>query len=336
MSCSRSRRCASVVARRGFTLVELLVVIAIIGVLVAMLLPAVQAAREAARRSSCSNNLKQLCLALHNYHDTYRRFPPGGVFNPSVTNPSWSIQARILPFIEQKNLQDLIDWNLPYSAQPLVTRQRIDTLICPSEVNDRERPDGALTHYPLNYGGNYGTWFVYDPNTRQGGNGLFYPNSATGFNSVIDGTSSTIAFAEVKAWNPYLRDGANPNAAGTAIPANPAAVVGYGGNFKADSGHTEWVDSRVHQSGVTGTFPPNTEFPFTNSGQIYDVDFTSSREGGSLTNLTYATVTSRSYHPGGAQISLTDGSTRFVAETIDIITWRSLTTRDGREVVGNY
>src|SRR5512134_2021324 len=99
-----ARRNAS--PRGGFTIVELLVVIAIIGVLIALLLPAVQAAREAARRTQCKNNLKQLGLALHNYHDVYTVFPPGGTYRAAAVQPAgWSIQARLLPYIEQANLQ---------------------------------------------------------------------------------------------------------------------------------------------------------------------------------------------------------------------------------------
>ncbi|OHB79300.1 MAG: prepilin-type N-terminal cleavage/methylation domain-containing protein [Planctomycetes bacterium RBG_16_64_10] len=323
--------------RTAFTLVELLVVIAIIGILVALLLPAVQAAREAARRMSCTNNLKQIGLALHNYHDTYKGFPPSAILPAGVVPfDSWSPQVRLLPYVERRSLQDLIDWKQGYSSQPAVTKTRVATYLCPSEIKDEERPDGSLTHYPLNYGINLGTWFVYDPNTREGGNGLVYPNSKTKFASVTDGTSNTLAFAEVKAWNPYLRDGGNPNTPGAPIPETPADVSSLGGNFKTNSGHTEWVDGRVHQIGFTGTFPPNTVIPFSSGDKTYDIDFNSYREGKTDDQLTYAVVTSRSYHPGGVNALLADGSVRFVSDTIDLITWRSLATRDGGEVVGEY
>ncbi|HUG67120.1 MAG TPA: DUF1559 domain-containing protein [Pirellulaceae bacterium] len=321
-------------AHRAFTLVELLVVIAIIGILVALLLPAVQAAREAARRMSCGNNLKQIGLALHNYHDTYKAFPPSALIPYGATADSFSPQARLLSFLEQENLQDLIDWNASYAAQPVVTRQRIATYICPSEVGDRERPDGALTHYPLTYGMNFGTWFVFDPRSRSGGNGIAYPNGRVNFASVTDGTSNTLAFAEVKAWAPYLRDGGTPNGLGVPIPTTPAQVVGFGGSFKANSGHTEWIDGRTHQSGFTGTFPPNTKFIYASGGEDYDVDFNSSREGKTTNQTTYAVVTSRSYHPGGAQVGLVDGSVRFASETVDLSVWRGYATRDGGEVSG--
>lgn len=317
----------------GFTLVELLVVIAIIGVLVALLLPAVQAAREAARRMSCSNNLKQITLALHNYHDTYRAFPPSAIHPPGIVSDGWSLQARLLPLLEQANLQDLINWNLTYAAQTAVAKTRVPTYLCPSEPKDHERVDGAITHYPLNYGVNLGTWFLFNPTNSQSSDGLTGPNARTSMASLLDGTSNTLAFAEVKAWSPYLRDGGNPSSLGVAIPGSPAAVVAYGGSFKADSGHTEWVDGRVHQTGVTGTFPPNTKVPYTNSGVLYDVDFNSSREGKTTDKPTYAAVTARSYHPGGVGVAMADGSCRFVAETVELLVWRGLSTRSGGEVV---
>ncbi|GIX00364.1 MAG: prepilin-type N-terminal cleavage/methylation domain-containing protein [Pirellulaceae bacterium] len=331
-------RAGSQAGRSAFTLVELLVVIAIIGILVGLLLPAVQAAREAARRMSCSNNMKQIVLALHNYHDTYRKFPPSGFFPRGFTGDGWSVQARLLPQIEQANLSNLIDWRFTYAQQPAVASTRVPVYLCPSEPNDRLRPDPKpglpdFAHYPLNYGANVGQWFVFDPQSGRGGNGVFYPNSRLNMASITDGTSNTIAFAEVKAYNPYLRDGGNPSNLGVAPPSDPAQVVAYGGDFKTNSGHTEWVDGRIHQTGFTTLFPPNTKVLYTNGGQTYDVDFNSSREGKSITLPTYASVTSRSYHTGGVQVGLADGSVHFVTESIDRAVWWALGSRDGGEVV---
>lgn len=323
--------------KTGFTLVELLVVIAIIGVLVALLLPAVQAAREAARRSSCQNNLKQIGLSLHNFHDTMGYFPPSGQVAAGATGTSWSVQARLLPFLEQGNLNNLINFNLPYSSQVQVAKTKVPVYQCPSDPNsNRERPDGAITHFPLNYGVNSGTWFVFDPNSQTGGDGIAHVNSMLGFASVTDGTSNTIAFAEVKSYQAYFRNSGSPNAVNAPFPANAAAISGMGGSFKADSGHTEWVDFRVHQTGFTGTFAPNTKVPHTDSGKLYDIDYNSYREGESATNMTYAAVTSRSYHSGGAQVNLVDGSVKLINSNIQLSTWRALTSRSGGEVPGEF
>ncbi|NLE37148.1 MAG: DUF1559 domain-containing protein [Pirellulaceae bacterium] len=322
---------------RAFTLVELLVVIAIIGILIALLLPAVQSAREAARRISCSNNLKQIGVALHGYHGAYRQFPPSAILPKGlIPTDSWSVHARLLPFLEQSSLEDLIDWNRGYNAQPIAARTRVPVYLCPSEVNDYERPAGALTHYPLNYGINVGTWFVHDPATGRGGNGFVYPNSRTTFTNVTDGASTTLACAEVKAYNPYLRDGGNPSVLGSPIPSDPAQVAPWGGDFKHNSGHTEWVDARAHQTGFTAVFTPNTVVPHAAGGESFDVDFTSSREGTSGSRPVYVVVTSRSWHPGGVNVVLADGAVRFVADNINVATWRALATRAGGEIVRDY
>jgi prepilin-type N-terminal cleavage/methylation domain-containing protein/prepilin-type processing-associated H-X9-DG protein len=330
---------------KGFTLIELLVVIAIIAILIGLLLPAVQKVREAAARLKCQNNLKQIGLAVHNYHSAHECFPPAGSYVKGAPSVSYSAAAVILPFVEQENLQKLMNFSIPYTdpVNLASTKVRVPIYLCPSEVNDRERVDGSVTHYPINYGANVGVWFVFDPNSSTSGAGAFpvrhrpftsqlvaKGNSVAAF---IDGTSNTIGFAEVKAYTPYFRNGGNPAAPNTPPPSDPAVVAAFGGEFKVDSGHTEWVDARVHQTGITTCFPPNTKVLATVSGTVYDIDFNSMREGQNATGITYAAVTSRSYHTGGVNILLMDGSVRFVREQITLDTWRGLGTPAGGEVV---
>ena len=151
--------------------------------------------------------------------------------------------------------------------------------------------------------------------------------------NITDGTSNTIAFAEVKAFTPYLRDSGTPASLNQPPPSSAADVIAFGGNFKTNSGHTEWVDSRVHQSGFTTTFTPNTTLLYERDGVVYDVDFNSYREGKSLTNITYAAVTARSFHTGGVNVGLCDGSVHFLSSSIDLEVWRGLGSRDQGEVV---
>jgi prepilin-type processing-associated H-X9-DG protein len=160
-------------------------------------------------------------------------------------------------------------------------------------------------------------------------------NRTTRIADITDGTSNTLGMSEVKAFTPYLRDGGNPSTAAP-IPSFPTDVTAYGGEFKVDSGHTEWVDARVHQTGFTTTFTPNTVVPFSTGGLAYDIDFNSLREGRSPTLPCYAVVTSRSRHTGGVNSLLMDGSVRFMTNSITLANWRALGTRAGGEVLGEY
>jgi len=185
--------------RRGFTLVELLVVIAIIGVLVALLLPAVQAAREAARRSSCNNNLKQIGLGLHNYHDINLSLPAG--FH---NNHGWGWAASLLPFVEQENLYEAIpittSMNLGNATILANTRRQVDSYLCPSDsqpdINDKAPVNsGATQDIGLsNYIGNMGT--KSNAQTSDLGNGIFWAKSYVKFRDITDGTSNTFLVGE--------------------------------------------------------------------------------------------------------------------------------------------
>lgn len=331
--------------RSAFTLVELLVVIAIIGVLVALLFPAIQAAREAARRMSCQSNLRQIVLAAHNYEDTIGLLPPSFCIQPgtvlSGNNGSWSAQARILPYMEQGNAYEKVQldvaWDNVANFSTGVPTMRVPIYRCPSEAKNflRVKADGSPYTAPINYGFNFGTWFIHDPATSRGGDGALYVNSALTLASFADGTSNTLAVSEVKAFTPYIRNTADP---GPGAPTSPTAFAGMTGQLKLGpnpndcTGHTEWCDGRVHHSGFTTAFAPNTRVPFASGGIEYDIDFNSRQEGQSATQPTYAAITSRSYHSSGiVNAALMDGSVRVVRREVSLSVWRALGTREGGE-----
>ncbi|MBN2578605.1 MAG: DUF1559 domain-containing protein [Pirellulales bacterium] len=338
--CGSRLRLGKASPRRAFTLVELLVVIAIISILIGLLLPAVQAAREAARRTQCLNHLKQIGVAVHNYSVANKIFPPSFCIQPGTTlsgnNGSWSIHGRLLPYLEQGNAYKRVRLDVAWDAQVNtgVPTTRMPCYLCPTERNDRVRVDGSGNPYtyPQNYGFNFGTWLVHDPQTGQGGDGSFYVNSRLRPAHFRDGLSNTLCAAEVKTFTSYFRNTADP---GPTVPESPAelAPLASGAQFK-NTGHTEWCDGRVHHSGITTVFPPNTFVAYVHSdGRTYDIDYNSRQEGHSATQPSYAAVTARSFHPGIVNVLFMDGSTKPLHDAVARSVWRALGTRDSGEVL---
>ena len=331
---------AARVLRAGFTLVELLVVISIMGVLVALTLTAVMRAREAARRMSCSNNLKQWGLALHNYEQDRKKFPPA--FRASKPDSQgrfagWSVPAQLLPYVEQDVVGRYIDLDRHYEQVYIpqtdgrrrpITEVRIDLLICPDEYRDKERLGSDRAYFPTNYGVNEGIWLVYSPNGRGVTKGAFMPVKSLKPRDFYDGLSHTMGMSEVVAYTPYFRNAGLPDPTLGTL----ADLCALGGQFKANSGHTEWVDGRVHQSGFTTAFSPNSIMRCLVSGRELAADWTNMQEGKSATATTYAAVTARSYHPAGVNVLMMDGSVRFVINEVKLSLWRMMSTRAEGEV----
>ncbi|MCG8587121.1 MAG: DUF1559 domain-containing protein [Pirellulales bacterium] len=370
MKCVATRRAAG---RSGFTLVEILVVLVIIAILIGLMFVGIQGALETARSRSCSNNLRQIGFALQSYNAKNNHYPAGwqsaGPADDGTIH-GWSAQALLLPHLEQQVISDLIDFNLGYKkvaeqnvttadgvSTPL-TSLRVPTFLCPSEVRDEQRG----VDYPLNYGYNAGVWLVYDPATGEGGLGSFSRDSRHDSGSFPDGASTTLAFAEVKAFQTYYRNaGLAAGAANidtlpsiqdisaAADPADLRLLMGDGdataeppGDLKT-SGHTEWVDGRVHQTGFTTAFAPNARtIPAVGAAGTAgtSVDWTNWQEGKIDTDTdptndppTYAAVTARSYHGGGVNALMMGGAVTWVRDDINIGVWRAFSTRAGGELI---
>jgi len=308
-----------------------------------LLLPAIQAAREAARRTQCKNNLRQLGMGILNYESSRGHLPPSAKVDLSVTqtqnNGSWGVHGRILDYLEQNNLRNLVDLETAWDHQMAISGLRISTFQCPSDAKSGEMRDpggGKALLYATNYGFNFGTWFVFDPQTEAFGNGPFYPNSNLPLSRITDGTSNTLLAAEVKAWTPYTRNGGPADIEIPQTVSDAQAAIASGAQEK-NTGHTEWPDGRVHHTGFTATMTPNTRVEYTMSGKIVDADYNSWQEGkhGSAGSPTYAMITSRSFHPGQVQVSMVDGSVQAVNDEVDLHVWRAMATCGGGETLSN-
>lgn len=330
------------VCRTAFTLVELLVVIAVIGILIGMLMPAVQMVRAAARRTSCANNQRQIMMAVANYETAFQRYPASFYASRSeLVRGSWSIHARILDQVEQSNARDRIDVDVDWHDQvdTEIPALGVPIYSCPSDINAAARTkDGAEYVHSTSYGFNMGTWFIYDPATGKTGDGAFRVSVESKSADFLDGMSNTLALADVKSFTSYIRnadsiDPALPNAFnhfdGVSVPTDDRKL---GTGIHDNTGHTVWTDGRVHHTGFTTTFTPNTKVQYTFNGEVYDIDYNSQQEGRDLTRPTYAAVTSRSHHNGGVNVARMDGSVVFVTEIIDLNVWQALGTAKGSEI----
>jgi prepilin-type N-terminal cleavage/methylation domain-containing protein len=305
----------------GFTLVELLVVIAIIGILVGMLLPAVQSAREAARRMQCSNNLKQVTLALHNYESAYKQFPPGR------TNRGISVHAAILPFIEQTNAAELVDpsvaWNHANNVD--ATETEIPPFLCPSDPN----VDNGTNWRGTNYRANQGSGILWglpptdpaDPNFGMPEpDGVFFLEKRMRFRDLIDGASHTAAFSEhglgdfsnaISSPSDTFWPRTNPKTSDEAYEQCEAIDIKDLQYQRVSDVGAPWVQGYHSTTIYMHVAPPNKRSCMFPPGRI-------------ATNA-------KSYHEGGVMMARCDGSVDFVTENVELRVWRALGTRANLE-----
>ena len=313
--------------RRGFTLIELLVVIAIIAVLIALLLPAVQQAREAARRTQCKNNLKQLGLALHNYHDTYNKLPAASLAN------EFSPHAVILPYLEQSPLYALIDFNVS-PLDPIndpVRLVNVPAFLCPSDHDGLPLDLGGRNNYWTNVGTNVintipspDSGHVNFGMPKQ--NGPMVSNKYQDFADSSDGLSNTVLMSEKVLGDgsngistpesDHYQPGTHPADADQALADCRAIdVTDLSMQGKSNIG-VPWIEGDNDATYYFHILPPND----------LSCRYPSGRMAG----------TAGSRHTGGVHSLMGDGAVNFISENIAIQIWRGLGTANGGEVVGDF
>ena len=302
---------SSALKRRGaFTLVELLVVIAIIGILIALLLPAVQAAREAARRSQCSNNMKQQGLGLHNYHDTFKTLPPGGISHQNTGNRlGWTV--LILQFIEQGPLHDQVNFNAgTYTDNLAVGTNQVGAYACPSAtVVLSEYPAGETYNGEVNY-----TTHYYGVHGPKGTN----PQSGSAYRAQMGET-----------WDDhggYAMTGAMPGPDRSTLggPCKFRDILdGTANTFLV--GEISWDDAACYRTWIRG-------ISGMTAGSSKNVTYGINVQPYTSGLMNFNDVSFGSNHPGGCQFAMVDGSVKFVSETVDFDVYLSTASRDGGEV----
>ena len=328
------RLTASHPTRRAFTLVELVIVFGIMTALIALLIPAVNSAREAARRNACVNNVQQLTLAVQAYEHTHGAYPP------SWTPNGWSAHVRLLPFIDELPIYQMIDMRQSY-AESLsaggapVGGINIPMFRCPSNGPTAVFKDasGRPAWRGSNYVVNCGVWFVWDPQTDDGGAGAFYPNSQLRPRDFTDGRSHTLCFSESVTQQDLEK---NAGAPGHLPPPAWPSVTLPRGTIAAQRDATtlaraSWVDGSVHQTGFTSILSDLTaavQGPPPGIPQVW----TNQIEGTSPMVRTYSAAPVSSKHSGGIISSRMDGSVRMEGATMGPV-WRALSTRAGRELM---
>ncbi|MBC7852552.1 MAG: DUF1559 domain-containing protein [Pirellulaceae bacterium] len=311
--------------RPAFTLVELLVVIAIIGVLVALLLPAVQFAREAARRMQCANNMRQFGVAMHTYHDTMRVLPAG------IGPRSFSTHAYLLPFMEYSNIHRLIDFSA--STGNAKNAEARGTLVpvfnCPSDKANVFLKGWAGTNYRACQGSGilFGGTVQTDPSRQDYGvpapNGVFFNGSWTSLGMITDGTSQTAALSE------HIRGDSDQLQASERMDTfRPGTQPKTPDEALRDCLAVNWQD--ISKQGVSDVGVPWIE-GYHSTTLYYHVGGPNSRSCMYPSNRIMTSANSN--HPNGVNLTLCDGSVRFVGTSINLETWRRIGSKDQNDVV---